>query len=183
VSDQPTFFFDLGSPDCYLVAERVMSTMPVIPEWQPVLASAVGAGVGELDVEQLSGRAAELGLLPFRMPAVWPPDTEFAMRTAIYAKGGGKTVPFALAAFRQAFAGGRDLGDQNTVLIAAAACEMHPTAILKGAGLRSVTRGLAAACATASELGVTRVPAILVDDELFAGEDAPEQAALALGVS
>jgi 2-hydroxychromene-2-carboxylate isomerase len=182
LSEQPVFLFDLGSPECYLVAERVMSTMPVIPEWQPVLASAVGAGVGELDIEQLSGRAAELGLLPFRMPAVWPPNTEFAMRTAMYAKGGGKTVPFALAAFRQAFAGGRDLGDQDTVLIAAAACEMHPTAVLKGAGLRSVARRLSDSSLRARDDGVVQLPTILVDGELFAGEDAPEQAALALGV-
>ena len=67
------------------------------------------------------------------------------MRVATYAKGGGRAVAFSLAAFRQVFAGGRDLGDEGTVLIAAAACEMHPTAVLKGAGLRSVSASLARA--------------------------------------
>ena len=62
------------------------------------------------------------------------------MRVATYAKGGGRAVAFSLAAFRQVFAGGRDLGDEGTVLLAAAACEMHPTAVLKGIGLRSVRR-------------------------------------------
>ena len=67
------------------------------------------------------------------------------MRVATYAKGGGRAVAFSLAAFRQVFAGGRDLGDEGTVLIAAAACEMHPTAVLKGVGLRSVRASLARA--------------------------------------
>ena len=64
------------------------------------------------------------------------------MLAATYAKHIGRAVAFSLAAFRQAFAGGRDLGDEGTVLIAAAACEMHPTAVLKGIGLRSVTTAL-----------------------------------------
>ena len=53
------------------------------------------------------------------------------MLAATYAKQVGRTVAFSLAAFRQAFAGGRDLGDTDTVLIAAAACEMHPAAVLR----------------------------------------------------
>ena len=64
------------------------------------------------------------------------------MHAATYAKQIGRTVPFALAAFRQAFAGGRAL-DADTVLIAAAACEMHPAAVLKAIDLRSVRDELA----------------------------------------
>ncbi len=56
------------------------------------------------------------------------------MLAATYAKRIGRAVAFSLAAFRQAFAGGRDLADQDTILIAGAACEMHPTALLKGNG-------------------------------------------------
>ena len=72
------------------------------------------------------------------------------MLAATYAKHIGRAVAFSLARFRQEFAGGRDLGDDSTVLIAAAACEMHPTAVLKGIGLRSVTDGL---CRAASARG------------------------------
>ena len=79
---------------------------------------------------------------PLRWPGAWPPDARTAMLAATYAKHIGRAVAFSLACFRQAFAGGRDLGDDSTVLIAAAACEMHPTAVLKGIGLRSVTDGL-----------------------------------------
>jgi 2-hydroxychromene-2-carboxylate isomerase len=86
---------------------------------------------------------------------------------ATYAKHIGRAVAFSLACFRQTFAGGRDLGDESTVLIAAAACEMHPSAVLKGIGLRSVTTGLDQAVARARAAGVTQLPAIGVADRVF----------------
>ena len=65
---------------------------------------------------------------------------------ATYAKQIGRAVAFSLAAFRQAFAGGRAL-DEDTVVIAAAACEMHPRAVLQALGRRSVAAALDAATA------------------------------------
>jgi 2-hydroxychromene-2-carboxylate isomerase len=104
------------------------------------------------------------------------------MRVATYAKQIGRTVPFALAAFRQAFAGGRDLGAADNVLIAAAACEMHPNAVLKAAGLRSVAERLHRATALAARRGVRDVPAVWVPGgALFHGDEALEHAARALG--
>ena len=64
------------------------------------------------------------------------------MLAATYAKQIGRGVAFSLAAFRQAFAGGRDLAERDNVLIAAAACEMHPTALIKGAELGSIAERL-----------------------------------------
>ena len=52
----------------------------------------------------------------------------FAMRAATFAAQIGKAASFSLAAFRQAFAAGRDLSDPDNVLLAAAACELHPRA-------------------------------------------------------
>ncbi len=85
-----------------------------------------------------------------------------AIRVATYAKGAGKSIAFSLAAFRQAFAGGRDLGDEATVLLAAAACEIHPAAALKGAGLRSTASALEAAGERARAAGVTALPAFVL---------------------
>ena len=45
-------------------------------------------------------------------------------------------------AFRQAFAGGHSLADSDYVLIAAAACEMHPAAVLSAGRQASVRRSL-----------------------------------------
>ena len=137
-ANQPVFYYELGSPGCYFAAERIMSTLPVVPEWEPVLGRELGLVEGEPDWEAIARLAAEQGVQPLRPPPTWPPETRLAMLAATYAKRVGRAVAFSLAAFRQEFAGGRDLGEEETVLIAAAACEMHPTALLKGVGLRSV---------------------------------------------
>ena len=180
---QPVFYYDLGSPDCYLVAERIMSALPAVPEWEPVDGRSLGALDGDPDRELIERRAAELELQPLRWPPSWPPDTHDAMLAATYAKRIGRAVAFSLAAFRQAFAGGRDLGDRDTVLIAAAACEMHPTAVLKGIGLRSVADALHQANARAQAVGVSSAPAIQVGSLVFAGDRGLEEAAAALGAA
>src|SRR5690242_12412945 len=111
--------------------------MPVATVWRPVLArdlapagvAAPGEDLGAARCEQeeeireaeLARRAAELGLQPLRLPAEFPFDSELAMRVATYAASIGRAVPFAQAAFRQAFAGGRSLADPDNVVIAAAA--------------------------------------------------------------
>jgi 2-hydroxychromene-2-carboxylate isomerase len=178
--DQPIFYYDLGSPDCYLVAERIMSELPVVPEWEPVLARRLGLPQPAPDPDELARAVADHGLQPLRLPAVWPPDTGPAMLATTYAKHVGRAVAFSLAAFRQAFAGGRDLGDEGTVLIAGAACEMHPTALLKAIGMRSVAASLERANERARDAGVRALPAIEAGGELFDGPDSLEQAVAAL---
>lgn len=159
-----------------------MSTLPVVPEWEPVLGSQIAGPdpQGDPDRPQLERLADQLGLQPIRWPTPWPPQTRTAMLAATYAKRIGRAVAFSLAAFRQAFAGGRDLGDENTVLIAGAACEMHPTALRKGIGLDSTARAMEAAGVRAGAAGVTALPAIQVGDRAYAGATALQDAAAAL---
>ncbi|MGI8903459.1 MAG: DsbA family protein [Solirubrobacteraceae bacterium] len=178
---QPIFYYDLGSPACYLVAERIMSELPVAPEWEPVLGTQIGGTVRDLDRARLELLGAEQGLQALRWPSRWPPESRTAMLAATYAKRVGRAVAFSLAAYRQAFAGARDLDDRDTVLIAAAACEIHPAALLKGIGLRSVAARLERAGARALEAGVRSLPAITVDGLLFEGDGGLERAASALG--
>jgi 2-hydroxychromene-2-carboxylate isomerase len=180
---QPIFYYDLGSAECYLAAERIMAALPVIPEWEPVAADALGGLDGEADRELIERLVSERGLQQLRWPAPWPPDTHFAMLAATYAKRVGRAVAFSLAAFRQAFAGGRDLGDRDTVLIAAAACEMHPAAVLKGIELRSVAGALEEAVQRAREAGARSLPAIQVGERLFYGDAGVDEAAAMLGAS
>jgi 2-hydroxychromene-2-carboxylate isomerase len=187
----PAFYFDLRSPECYLAAERVIQTLPVAAEWIPILSERLPAADTlegfrcETDREAFFDRIARAaqrrGLQPLRWPQPFPFDSAFAMRAATYAKQIGRTVPFALAAFRQAFAGGRDLSVPDNVLIAAAACEMHPAAVLKGAGLRSIAARLDDATALAATRGVRDVPALwLPGGGVFLGDDALDEAAGAL---
>jgi 2-hydroxychromene-2-carboxylate isomerase len=177
---QPVFYYDLGSPACYLLGERVMGELPVVPEWEPVHAAQLGLVETAPDADRLAREIAGQGLQPLRLPARWPPDTERAMLAATFAKRIGRAVAFSLAAFRQVFAGGRDLGDEGTVLIAAAACEMHPTAMLKGMALRSVSDGLRGAGKRAAAAGVDALPAIQVGGDVFCGAPALDGAHAAL---
>jgi 2-hydroxychromene-2-carboxylate isomerase len=173
-AEQPRFYYDLASPESYLVAERALHALGEVPEWIPV---TVGGEPTyrcehELDAyrEDVERRAAALGLMELR----WPEDVagEWAMLAATYAKGIGRGVAFSLAAFRQAFAAGRDLSAQGNVLIAAAACEMHPAAVIKGAALASTARALEANNERARGDGVGAVPAIWTPDGVLEGERA-----------
>jgi 2-hydroxychromene-2-carboxylate isomerase len=187
--EQPIFYYDLASPEAYLVAERSAGVLGEVPEWQPVRLAGLRAGevgpfrcAAEVDAyrEDVGRRAAAHGLQPLRWPDPFPADTEWAMLAATYAKQIGRAVAFSLAAFRQAFAGGRDLGDPDSVMLAAAACEMHPAAIEKGAGLASIRRRLDEATAAAAAAGVVDVPAVRVGDRVFHGDRELEAAARVL---
>jgi 2-hydroxychromene-2-carboxylate isomerase len=170
---QAAFYFDLASPLAYLAAERVLHELPGPAEWRPI-SMGEQHGVQRAEIER---RAREIELQPLRWPEPFPFDSSLAMRVATYAASIGRTVPFAQAAFRQAFAGGHSLEEEDYVLIAAAACEMHPTAVLRGAAMRSTVHRLAAATAEAAGAGVSEVPAIVVGEHVFAGQDMLERAA------
>ncbi|HUH81803.1 MAG TPA: DsbA family protein [Solirubrobacteraceae bacterium] len=205
------FYFDLASPDAYLAAERILGELPGPAQWTPVLAHRLadgvapsdagdrlgtggGAGAGDPvraglaegagDRERIARRARDLGLQELRWPQPFPFDSTLAMRVATYARQIGRVVAFSQAAFRQAFAGGRSLADEDSVLIAAAACEMHPAAVLAAAGMRSVIAELEQATMGARASGVRGVPAVLVPGAgegggaaVFHGESSLAQAA------
>lgn len=191
------FYFDLASPLAYLAAERALRVLPGPAEWRPVLAADLPrsdrfeAFRCEADAdafrESVVTRARELGLQPLRWPEPFPFDSVLAMRVATYAKSIGRAVPFALAAFRQAFAGGHCLEDPDFVLIAAAACEMHPTAVLRAAESERVARQLRESGERACALGVGDVPAVALEGSdgarVFEGERELEAAALAMGAA
>jgi 2-hydroxychromene-2-carboxylate isomerase len=101
------------------------------------------------------------------------------MRAATFAKQTGRTVSFALAGFRQAFAAGRDLTEPDNVLIAAAACELHPRAVAKAAATDAVKGALREATDEAAALGVVGVPSLVVGGEVFWGDDRLEEAVAA----
>jgi 2-hydroxychromene-2-carboxylate isomerase len=181
------FFFDLASPVAYLAAERALQSHPGV-EWVPVLARELPgaetfdayrcAEERDIALAQIERSASERGLQPLRWPDPFPFDSLFAMRVATYAKQIGRTVAFALAAFRQAYAGGRSLADPDNVAIAAAACEMHPAAVLRATDLRGVQNALREATVRATELGVRDVPAVWTGERVVHGEAQLERGAI-----
>lgn len=187
------FYYDFGSPYAYLAAERISGVFAEAeaeqPEWQPILLGALfkrfdreswGNGPGrEEGMKICEDRAERYGLPPIRWPDPWPPNSLFAMRAATFAKQIGRTVSFSLAAFRQAFAAGRDLGDRDNVLVAAAAAEIHPRALVAAAERDSLKAALREATDGAGDLGVRGVPSVVVDGAVYWGDDRLEEAAAA----
>ena len=190
MAEQPIFYFDLGSPYAWLAAERIHQVLPSPPVWQPILLGGIWQQTGgrswattdrrEEGMREIEERAEAYGLLPVRWPHSWPSNGLKAMRAAIFAQQAGRTVAFALAAFRQAFAGGKDLSDVDNVLIAAAACELHPNAVLKGIEMQATKDRLRAATQEAYERGVRGVPSVVIGDQVFWGDDRLEDAAAAI---
>jgi 2-hydroxychromene-2-carboxylate isomerase len=190
VSERPIFVFDLGSPYAYLAAERTNGLFAErgaeVPEWQPVLLGGLFKRFGRsswgLGPERDAGmaecerRASAYGLPPIRWPDPWPGDYLYAMRVATYAKEIGRAVAFSLAAFRQAFVAGRDLSDPDNVLVAAAAAEMHPRAVIAAVERRAVKEALRSATDRAAEAGVRGVPSLIVGGEVLWGDDRLDEA-------
>jgi 2-hydroxychromene-2-carboxylate isomerase len=193
VSGRATFYYDLGSPYSYLAAERVNSVFSQAeagpPEWQPILLGGLfkrferdswGNSPGrEEGMRECETRAVHYGLPPIRWPDPWPPNGLLAMRAATFAKEIGRTVSFSLAAFRQAFAAGRDLSEKDNVLLAAAAAEIHPRALLAAVERDSVKGALREATEQAGDLGVRGVPSVVMNGEVYWGDDRLEEAVAA----
>ncbi|GAC1316991.1 MAG: hypothetical protein NVSMB25_03790 [Thermoleophilaceae bacterium] len=165
---RPTFYYDIGEPWCWLVGERVTEALGEVPIWQPVLGGELSSRA-VLDRREFEDQAAAHTLQGVRWPDRFPFDSGLVMRAATFAKQTGRGVAFSLAAMRQAFAAGRDLSVEDNVLIAAAACELHPRAVLAAVGTRGVTVALAEATASARALGVEGLPAVEAGGRLLAG--------------
>lgn len=176
--DRGAFYYDFASPEAYLSAERVLQVLPFAAEWTPIRAPrawddgfrcAEERAFAQEEIERVA-RGRSLQALR------WPPegfDSELALRAATYAKQIGRAVAFSLAAFRQAYAGGADLGDADVVLIAASACEMHPRAVLQALERDAVGRALDEATAEAVARGVESVPTVWAPNgELLVGDAA-----------
>ncbi len=188
---RPVFFYDLGSPYAYLAAERVHAVFAEAggqpPEWQPILLGGLfkrfgrdswARGEGRADgMREVERRASAYGLPPLDWPEPFPGNTLVAMRAATYAKEIGRAPSFSLAAFRQAFAAGRDLTEPDSVLLAAAAAEMHPRAVLSAIERDSIKRKLREATERAGDRGVRVVPAIVIGERVFWGDDRLDEAA------
>ena len=126
-----TFYFDLGSPYAYLVAERVESVIPAPVRWQPVLLGGLFKLNGrsswalgddrrrEAGRAEIERRAGAYELPAIRWPDPWPSNYLVAMRVATFAFTAGRGREFTLCAFRDAFQRGRDLSVAARVLDAA----------------------------------------------------------------
>jgi 2-hydroxychromene-2-carboxylate isomerase len=201
MSTRASFYYDFSSPYSYLAAERISGLFAEAgveqPEWQPIsfghLLQTTGRrpwsmppdGPNPVHLAEIQRRASERGLPEVVYPDGWPVDNYSLnpTRAAVYAKESGRVVSFSLACFRQVFAAGRDMSDVDNVLVAAAACELHPNAVLKGIETKSVKDKLRAATDEAIALGVVGIPTVAVGNALYWGDDRLEEAVEAATVA
>lgn len=170
-SIEAAFYFDFCCPESWLVAERILHTMPVATEWTPVSEAKLSKRTAEkpTDYAHIEQLAALYNLQAVRWPKQFPFESTLALHGATYAKEIGRTVSFSLAAFRQTYAGGHDLSQTETVLIAAAACEIHPNAVIQSIKQAHITNLLEQQTNHAKQLGVQLTPSIRVKTEIFTG--------------
>ena len=199
----PGFYFGAMSPYSWLAAERVEALLPEA-RWRGVFAGAVfkasdrsSWGLGEARGEGMAeceARAAQYGLGTIRWPVPWPTSDlliaramTFASRTrapapASGAAGGedeGLLRPLALAAMRLAFLEGGDLGEADTVLEAADRAGLDRRELGEALVDPEIKQALRECTDEAVALGVFGVPTVVVDGELYWGDDRLREAAAA----
>jgi 2-hydroxychromene-2-carboxylate isomerase len=169
--------FDIGSPYAWVVCERAAKSLPGA-EWVPVCQPDVDDGpLWDGDEDRVIELAQKFGLLRPRFSEdrmnLTIADSRRMAIAATFAKSIGRTVAFSLAAFRQCFAAGRAVDDDDTILLAASACEMHPRAVLAQLELDSTAAALTAAGAQLRELvgGRTELPVLTGPGGFVSTED------------
>ena len=176
--DLTAFYFDVASAECWLAAERVIQTLGSPAPWIPVMSDQLTGPKLDQDLTAIAALADARGLLPLKASAEPQIDSREMMLAATYARQGGKIVAFALAAMRQCWCAGRNVADRDTIMLAGAAAEVHPNAISKALGMRSLAAELERSTAEALASGITAVPAIRVGQRVFIGDSQLEAAAL-----
>ena len=188
----PVFYYDFSSPYAYLAACRVDDVLPVSAEWRPI---SFGVIVRKLDkkpwsfeqdrrahFEEIGQRAAERGLPELRYPDGWPVETYSlkGLRAALLASDGQQLRAVSRELYRTMFAEGRHLADTEAVLDAAERAGMDREHVREGIELEETKQRLREQTDDALAKGVTGVPTVAVDGQLFWGDDRLEQAAAAL---
>ena len=169
------FYYDIGSPYAWVIAERIAQSLPEA-EWIPVLQPDVDDGpLWDGHRERIYDLAQKFGLIRPKFnderTDLAIADTRNMMLAATYAKSIGRTVAFSLAAMRQTFGAARAVDEEETILLAAAACEMHPRAVLQALEMKSVQQSLTdAGAALKEEIGRTELPVLVRSDGYSASE-------------
>jgi 2-hydroxychromene-2-carboxylate isomerase len=190
--DAPAFYYDVSSPYAYLAALRVDDVLPVRPEWRPIAFGAIIRAVGKVPwslregreerFDELAQRARERGLPELRYPEGWPAETYslVALRGLLLTRDQDEQRAAARELYRAMFAEGRHLADVDTVRESLARAGVDVEGFEDRVGGDEVKQRLRDQTDAALEAGVTGIPTVAVDGQLFWGDDRLEQAAAAL---
>ena len=180
------FFFSAMSPYSWLAAERIGTLIPEAG-WRPVFGGRVlqahgrvswglseGREAGMVDCE---ARACSYGLGQMQWPDPWPSNGVLVARALIYAQRHGELKRFALAAMRMEFLEGSDLGELESIRAVARRVGVSAEAAAAAVDDPEIDAATRAGADEAIALGVFGVPTVLVEDQLFWGDDRLDEAA------
>ena len=188
-----TFYYDVSSPYAYLAAPWLDETMPAEAHWQPIAFGALIREIGKVPWSlrddtraagqaEIAERARERGLPAVRWPPGWPAESYsvLPLRAVLHAfdEGRGKELSFEL--YRLEFAEGVALDDLEVVIGAAERSGLDGERARAAVQTPEIKERLRAATDEAIRRGVTGVPTIALEGELFWGDDRLEDAARAI---
>jgi 2-hydroxychromene-2-carboxylate isomerase len=185
----PTFHFDFNSPYAYLAAHRVDRVLGDGVRWEPVALAFLLRAKGRTPwsmtdarpagMRECEARAARYGLPELRWPPGWPVEsyTLAPLRAALVAEEHGRLREFTLAAFAENFVSGTGIREDGALERAAQAAGVDHAAIRDGIQRPEIKDRLREATDAALAAGVIGVPTVVIDGELFWGDDRLEAAA------
>lgn len=189
---EPLFYYDFSSPYSYLAASRIDDLLPGA-EWRPIVFGALIQQIGKLPWSMRPGREAEMheierraagrGLPPLRWPQGWPRESYsvLPLRAALAAGRHGRLKEASHALYAASFAAGRRLDVLDHVLDAVTEAGIDRDELRDAMDSEEVREELRDNTAQAVAAGVTGVPTVAVDGQLFWGDDRLEEAAAAAG--
>ena len=183
---RPRFFFGAMSPYSWFSAERIERLLPEA-SWHGIFLGGMfksnrrvswglteerDAGIADCDA-----RAETYGLGPIRWPDPWPTNDLLVARAMAYANTRDLLKPFALSAMRLSFLEGRNIGELDSVLEAGSRVGIEPSELQGALKDPAVKHALREETDDALAHGVFGVPTVIVDGELFWGDDRLQDAA------
>ncbi len=185
-TDTPQFFFGAMSPYSWISAERIEQLLPHA-RWRPIFLGGMFKSNGRVSwglteerdagIADCNARAGAYGLGPIVWPDPWPTNDLHVARAMAHADMHGLLEPFALSAMRLTFLEGADIGELDSVLEAGRRIGIQPAELEAALGEQAVKDALRSSTDDALAQGVFGVPTVIVDGQLFWGDDRLQDAA------
>jgi 2-hydroxychromene-2-carboxylate isomerase len=176
----PRFYFGTISPYSWFAAERLGDLLPDA-HWRPVFAGGLFRSAGRVSwgitserqkrIEECDRRAAAYGLGPVRWPDGWPGNDVLSARAMVVADRNHRLIPFALAAMRACFQEGQDVTQPDVLASLAVAAGLEGAELLEQAAAPANKETLRAINDEAVAAGVIGVPSLVINGEVFWGDD------------
>lgn len=195
----PRFYYDFGSPYAYLAAERIEAVVGPV-DWRPVFLVGVFKATGRRswvysedagrEWAEVERRLADRGLPPVALCPDWADrlipsstparSTLMAQRVAQVALEHDRIADFSRGLYRAVFQRAADLTDPETVVGVAEAAGVPAAEAARAIDDPARQEQVRAATAEAVAAGVSGVPTVVVDDQVFWGDDQLEDVAATL---